>query len=135
MPQFPTINQVVYKDFDTLFDIHPVTRKLNVLTNVDAVARSVKNLVLTHLEERPFNPILGSRISASLFELMDVGSASIIADEIRNTIDNFEPRVKLVDVEVTPYYDSHIYDVVIVYDIVGIPAATQQVNFILESLR
>ena len=43
MPQFPTINQVVYKDFDTLFAIHPVTRKLNVLTNVDAVVRSVKN--------------------------------------------------------------------------------------------
>ena len=124
-----------FKDISLSFKPHPITRDVIPLKNESAISRAVKNLVLTHLEERPFNPILGSRINASLLELMDVGSASIIADEIRNTVDNFEPRVRLVDVEVTPYYDSHIYDVVIVYDIVGIPAATQQVNFILESLR
>ena len=56
MSQFPTLNQVVYKDVDTLFDIHPVTRKLNVLTNNAAVARSVKNLVLTNKGERPYQP-------------------------------------------------------------------------------
>jgi predicted component of type VI protein secretion system len=66
---------------------------------------------------------------------MDVGSASIIATEIRNTIDNFEPRVQLMDVQVTPYYDSHAYDVTIVYEIVGIDVPAQQVNFLLESLR
>ena len=62
-------------------------------------------------------------------------SASIIATEIRNTIDNFEPRVQLMDVQVTPYYDSHAYDVTIVYEIVGIDVPAQQVNFLLESLR
>ena len=74
-------------------------------------------------------------IGNTLFELMDVGSAALIADEIRNTIDNFEPRVQLIDVEVKPYYDSHIYDVTIIYEIVGISVPAQQVNFVLESLR
>ena len=124
-----------FKDISLSFRPHPITRDVIPLKNESAIARAVKNLVLTHLQERPFNPNLGSRINESLFELMDVGSASIISDEIRNTIDNFEPRVRLLNVEVTPYYDSHIYDVIIVYEIVGIPAATQQVNFVLESLR
>ena len=124
-----------FKDISVSFKPHPITRDVIPLKNESAISRAVKNLVLTHLQERPFNPVLGSRINESLFELMDVGSASIISDEIRNTIDNFEPRVRLLNVEVTPYYDSHIYDVIIVYEIVGIPAATQQVNFVLESLR
>ena len=92
-------------------------------------------MVLTHLQERPFNPTLGSRIGERLFELMDVGSAAEISDEIRNTIDNFEPRVELIDVEVTPYYDSHSYDVLIVYHIVGIDVPAQRLTFVLESLR
>ena len=66
---------------------------------------------------------------------MDAGSAAIISDEIRNTIDNFEPRVNLVDVEVVPYFDSNAFDVTIVYEIVGIALPVQQLNFVLESLR
>ncbi len=124
-----------FKDISLSFRPHPITRDVIPLKNESAISRAVKNLVLTHLQERPFNPALGSRIGESLFELMDAVSASIIADEIRNTIDNYEPRVELVDVEVTPYYDSHAYDVLIVYEIVGIDVPTQQFNFILESFR
>ena len=124
-----------FKDISLSFRPHPITRDVIPLKNESAISRAVKNLVLTHLRERPFNPNLGSRIGESLFELMDVGSASIIATEIRNTIDNFEPRVQLMDVQVTPYYDSHAYDVTIVYEIVGIDVPAQQVNFVLESLR
>ena len=124
-----------FKDISLSFKPHPITRDVIPLKNESAISRAVKNLVLTHLQERPFNPILGSRIGESLFDLMDIGSASIIADEIRNTIDNFEPRVQLIDVEVKPYYDSHIYDVTIIYEIDGISVPAQQVNFVLESLR
>tara|TARA_B100000131_G_scaffold86395_1_gene83313 strand:+ start:300 stop:701 length:402 start_codon:yes stop_codon:yes gene_type:complete len=124
-----------FKDISLSFKPHPITRDVIPLKNESAISRAVKNLVLTHLQERPFNPILGSKIGESLFDLMDIGSASIIADEIRNTIDNFEPRVQLIDVEVKPYYDSHIYDVTIIYEIVGISVPAQQVNFVLESLR
>ena len=105
------------------------------LLNESAISRSVKNLVLTHLQERPFNPYLGSRLGASLFELMDTASASLISEEITQTVDNFEPRVKLRNVEVIPYYDSNSYDVTIVYEIVGIEAPPQQLNFLLESYR
>ena len=66
---------------------------------------------------------------------MDVGSAAEISDEIRNTIDNFEPRVELIDVEVTPYYDSHSYDVLIIYHIVGLAVPAQRLTLVLESLR
>ena len=124
-----------FKDISLSFRSHPVTKDVIPLKNASAISRSVKNLVLTQLQERPFQPNLGSRINGSLFDLMDDGSAAIISDEIRNTIDNFEPRVNLVDVEVVPYFDSNAFDVTIVYEIVGIAIPAQSVNFVLESLR
>ena len=124
-----------FKDISLSFKPHPVTKDVIPLKNASAISRSVKNLVLTQLQERPFQPNLGSRINGSLFDLMDAGSAAIISDEIRNTIDNFEPRVNLVDVEVVPYFDSNAFDVTIVYEIVGIALPVQQLNFVLESLR
>ena len=124
-----------FKDISLSFRPHPITRDVIPLKNESAISRAVKNLVLTHLQERPFNPALGSRIGESLFELMDIGSASIIADEIRETINNYEPRVNLVDLEVTPYFDSHSFDVTIVYEIVGIDIPPQTLNFVLESFR
>ena len=124
-----------FKDISLSFKPHPITRDVIPLINESAISRSVKNLVLTHLQERPFNPYLGSRLGESLFELMDTTSASLVSEEITSTIDNFEPRVKLRNVEVIPYYDSNAYDVTIVYEIVGIDAPPQQLNFLLESFR
>ena len=124
-----------FKDISLSFRSHPITKDVIPLKNASAISRSVKNLVLTQLQERPFQPNLGSRINGSLFDLMDAGSAAIISDEIRNTIDNFEPRVELIDVEVTPYYDSHAYDILIVYEIIGINVPAQELTFVLESLR
>ena len=124
-----------FKDISLSFKPHPITRDVIPLKNESAISRAVKNLVLTHLQERPFNPFLGSRVSESLFELMDTTSASLVSEEITSTIDNFEPRVKLRNVEVIPYYDAHAFDVTIVYEIVGIDLPAQNLNFILESLR
>ena len=124
-----------FKDISLSFKVHPITKDVIPLKNESAIARAVKNLVLTQLQERPFNPTLGSRINGSLFELMDAGSAAVISDEIRTTIDNFEPRVELINVEVQPYYDSHAYDVLIEYHIVGIDVAAQRLSFVLESYR
>ena len=124
-----------FKDISLSFKPHPITRDVIPLKNERAIARSVKNLILTLLQERPFQPSLGSNVNGSLFELMDAGSAVVISDEIRNTIQTYEPRVNLIDVEVTPYYDSHSYDVNIFYEIVGLDIPTQQLNFVLESLR
>ena len=124
-----------FKDISLSFKVHPITKDVIPLKNESAIARAVKNLVLTQLQERPFNPTLGSRINGSLFELMDAGSAAVISDEIRTTIDTFEPRVELINVEVQPYYDSHAYDVLIEYHIVGIDVAAQRLSFVLESYR
>ena len=124
-----------FKDISLSFVPHPITRDVIPLKNENAISRAVKNLVLTQLQERPFNPDLGSRLGKSLFELMDTTSASAISEEITETIDNFEPRVSLRSVEVIPYYDSNAYDVTIVYDIVGIEAQPQSLNFLLESFR
>jgi len=124
-----------FKDISLSFKPHPITRDVIPLKNERAIARSVKNLILTQLTERPFQPSLGSNVSGSLFEIMDAGSAAVISSEIRNTIDNFEPRVELQNVEVTPYYDSNAFDITIVYTIIGIDVPTQQFNFVLESFR
>jgi len=124
-----------FKDISLSFKPHPITRDVIPLKNERAIARSVKNLILTQLTERPFQPSLGSNVSGSLFEIMDAGSAAVISSEIRNTIDNFEPRVELQNVEVIPYYDSNAFDITIVYTIIGIDVPTQQFNFVLESFR
>ena len=134
MPQFPTINQVVYKDFDTLFDIHPVTRKLNVLTNVDAVARSVKNLVLTNKGERPYQPFLGCDVRNRLFELNDGFTEDEVVENIQEVIAEYEPRAQLIDVVANVRPDQNAVDVSITFRVVNETGATT-LNLLLEKVR
>ena len=124
-----------FKDISLAFQRHPITNDVTVLTNTTAINRSIRNFVLTNLGERFFEPILGSRISGSLFELLDMGSASVIQSEIENTIRNYEPRVYLNTVEVTPVYDNNAYNVLISYYIVGQPNSPQSVYFLLQTTR
>ena len=134
MPQFPTINQVVYKDFDTLFNIHPVTRKLNVLTNVDAVARSVKNLVLTNKGERPYQPFLGCDVRNQLFELNDGLVESEVEDTISEVISQYEPRAELISVDADIKPDQHSVDVTITFRVVN-QQDPISINLMLERVR
>jgi phage baseplate assembly protein W len=108
---------------------------LIVIKNETAIARSIRNLVFTLPGERFFNENLGSRISNSLFENIDNTSAGIIQDEIENTIQNYEPRVDLISVEVLPNYEENSFDVNITYNIVGIDVLPQQLTFALEQTR
>ena len=124
-----------FKDISMSFKINPINSDLIATKNETAIARSVRNLVFTRPGEKFFNPNLGSKVYESLFDNMDEVSASVVEDDIKDTIDNYEPRVKLLNVEVIPYFDSHAFDVTIVYEIVGIDAPTQQFSFVLESLR
>ena len=134
MPQFPTINQVVYKDFDTLFNIHPVTRKLNVLTNSDAVARSVKNLVLTNKGERPYQPFLGCDVRNRLFELAEEFTEDEIVENIEDVINEYEPRAELIDVIANVRPDQNSMDVKIKFRVIN-TTATSTINLILEKVR
>jgi len=123
-----------YKDISLSFDPHPVTKDLPTLTNERAISRSVRNLVETNLTERFFNPFLGSNVRRSLFEFIDYGTASAIQDQIVTTIENFEPRVNNVRVEVEPRPDENTFEVAVFFDIIG-ETLRQQFSFLLEATR
>ena len=124
-----------FKDLSMSFQVNPINSDLIATKNETAIARSVRNLVITRPGERFFNPNLGSKVYETLFDNMDEISASIIQDEIRDTIDNYEPRVELIEVIVDPDYDDNAFDVVIKYNIIGIDALPQQLAFALQPTR
>jgi phage baseplate assembly protein W len=124
-----------FKDLSMTFQINPINYDLIALKNETAIARSIRNLVLTYPGERFFNENLGSKVGRSLFENIDEISASIIKDEIENTIRNYEPRVNLVSVNISPNYDNNEFNVTINYKIVGIDVLPQQLSFALQPTR
>ena len=124
-----------FKDLSMSFQVNPITSDLIATKNEVAIARSVRNLVLTRPGEKFFNPNLGSRVYETLFDNMDDISASIVEDDIKDTVDNYEPRVKLVSVKATPDYEGNAFDVVITYNIIGIDALPQQLAFALQPTR
>ena len=124
-----------FKDISMSFQVNPINSDTIAVKNDTAIARSIRNLVLTTPGERFFNPNLGSRVYESLFDNVDEISAASIKDEIEETIINYEPRVKLQSVKVNPDYDNHTFDVTLIYDIIGIDALPQQLNFALQSTR
>ena len=124
-----------FKDISLSFDPHPVTKDLPILKNQNSIIRSIRNLVETIPNERFFNPSLGSNVRSSLFEFVDFATASVIRDQILNTISNYEPRVENTDVEVEPRPDTNEFEVTIIFDIIGQEVPTQQFSFILEATR
>ena len=124
-----------FKDISLSFKQHPVTKDVLTLKNEDAIKRSVQNLVRIQVGEVFFNRLVGTRITKSLFELANDDFVDPIKTEIETTIMNFEPRVVLTDVSVESYPDLNCLDVSIFYDIVGLNAPSQSINFILEPAR
>ena len=124
-----------FKDISMTFQANPLNEDLIALKNANAIARSVRNIVMTVPGEKFFNPTFGSRISESLFENIDDITATVIIDEIRESIDNYEPRVDLLDVQAFPDYDNNSFDVIITYEIIGIEIPAQELQFVLQSSR
>ena len=124
-----------FKDISLSFIPHPVTKDLPILKNEDAIKRSVRNVVETIPTEKFFNPDFGSDVYKSLFDFVDFGTANIIQDQIETSINNFEPRVDNVRVDVDPRPDENEFEVTVIYDIVGQEFPTQEFTFILESTR
>ena len=124
-----------FKDISLSFNAHPVTKDLTIIKNENAIKRSVRNLVQTIPRERFFNPILGTDIRGSLFDFVDFGTASVIEKQIQTTIDNFEPRVENLQIEVFPRPDDNEFEVNIYFDIIGQEFPTQAFQFILEATR
>jgi len=115
------------------FGANPLTNDLIAIKNASAISRSIRNIVMTLPGEKPFEPQYGSKVSKVLFQNMDMISSGIIVDEIRTSINNFEPRVELLSVESNPDFDSNSYDVTIIYDIIGADIPPQQLQFALEA--
>jgi len=124
-----------FKDISMSFEVNPINSDTIAVKNDTAIARSIRNLVLTNPGERFFNPNLGSRINEILFDNADQISAAALREEIEETINVYEPRVRLDDVKVEPNFEGHSFNVTITYDIVGIDALPQQLNFALQSTR
>lgn len=126
---------VGFKDVSMSFQVNPLNYDLIALRNETAIARSIRNIVFTLPGEKFFNENFGSRISKSLFENVDDISASIIKDEIENSINNYEPRVQLIEVSVNPDYDNNGFDVTINYRVIGADVSAQQLQFVLQPSR
>ena len=124
-----------FKDISLSFEPHPVTNDLPILKNESAIKRSVRNIVQTIPTEKFFNSLFGSDVYASLFEFVDFGTAATIQSQIEISLDNFEPRIENVEVEVNPQPDDNTFEVNVIYDIVGQEFPVQEYSFILESTR
>ena len=135
MPVIRQQQSRAFKDISLSFKRHPVTNDILALTNEDAIKRSVRNLVETINEERFFNPLIGSQVKDSLFELPDNQVRATLKSQIENSILNFEPRVDLTDVIVNHPNDTNDLEVTISYDIIGQESSPQEITFILQPTR
>ena len=120
-----------FKDINLSFKRHPVTNDVITVSDEDAIKRSVKNIIFTILGEKPFEPNFGSVISQSLFDLNTNLNEIRISDEIQQSLLNYEPRIDNIVVTASIYPDSNELNCVVQYEIVGIPAPTQEVDVLL----
>jgi phage baseplate assembly protein W len=124
-----------FRDISLTFKRHPVTNDITSLKNEDAIKRSVINLIRTKIGERFFNSLLGSRVEDYLFENAVDTVVTSLQSEIKNVINNFEPRVVTREIGVALLPDSNELDITIIFDIVGLSLPTQNINFILQPTR
>ena len=124
-----------FKDISATFQTNPLNGDLIAIKNETAIARSIRNIVFTLHGEKFFDEDFGSDISRSLFENIDDISANLIQDQIRQSIRNFEPRVRLRNVFADPNFDDNAFNVTIVYDIIGIDVPAQELQFVLQPTR
>ena len=125
----------VYKDLNLNFTANPVTGDVATVTDVNAVKRSVRNLLLTNHYDRPFHPEIGSNIPYLLFENFGPITGNQLARQIEEMITNFEPRANVESVECYPVIDSNKYDVRIYFYVQNLPAELQEMQTFLEAVR
>ena len=124
-----------FKDINLSFKRHPVTNDVVTIRDEDAIKKSVKNIIFTILGEKPFVPLFGSVINESLFDLNTNLSEIRITDEIKSSLLNYEPRIDNIEVTVQVAPDRNEMNCTVQYDIVGLPAPTQEVDVLLFPAR
>ena len=130
----PEIKEPVFKDIPLSFTAHPITGNVKALVNRDAVKQSVKNIVLTNFYERPYNPTFGGDILSQLFENMDPITEYNIAKNIRQALDNYEPRAIIDEIKSDFYEDQNAINVTITFRIKN-DAEPISVNVLLDRVR
>ena len=124
-----------YRDLDLFFSRKNGTNDIEKITDVEAVKRSVRNLVLTNFYEKPFHPEIGSGIRDMLFENMTPITAVVLARKVEDVIENFEPRARLIGVRALPNLDRNEYEVTIEFFVVNTPTELIDMTIFLEVLR
>ena len=125
----------LYSDLDLFFGMNNSDKDVNIIYDVQAVKRSIRNLVLTNQYEKPFHPEIYSGVRGMLFELMTPTTAVIVARQVEDVIENFEPRARLVGVTAYPDLDRNAYDVTVEFYIVNAPTELVELTLALERIR
>ena len=124
-----------YKDLDLFFDKKNVSKDITKITDIAAVKRSIRNLVLTNHYEKPFHPEIGSGVRDMLFEPMSLLTAHVLTRKIEDVIENFEPRAKIISVSAQPNLDRNEYRVTINFFVLNAPTELVDLTLFLERLR
>ena len=124
-----------YRDLDLFFAKKSGSKDIRKVTDIQAVKRSVRNLVLLNHYEKPFHPEIGSGIRDMLFENMSSITAFVLSKKIEDVIENFEPRVRLISVRADPNLDRNEYEVTIEFFVVNAPTELVDLTVFLEVLR
>jgi len=124
-----------WKDLDLFFGAKQTSKDINKVVSVQAVKRSIRNLVLMNHYEKPFHPEIGSGVRDMLFELMTPITSFILAKKIEDVIENFEPRARLVGVRALPNLDRNEYEVTVEFYVVNTPTELVDLTMFLEVLR
>ena len=124
-----------YSDLDLFFGKRTVGSDVNKVTDVQAVKRSVRNLVLLNTYDKPFHPEIAGGVREMLFEPMTPIIASIIARKVEDVIENFEPRARLVGVRAIPDLDRNAYELSVHFYVINAPTELVDLTVMLERLR
>ena len=124
-----------YVDLDLFFGRKNSNSDVQDITNIKAVKRSIRNLILTNHYEKPFHPEIGSGIRGMLFENMTPITAHILARKVEDVINNFEPRARLVGVRAEPDLDKNLYEITIEFYVINQPTELVDLTVMLERLR
>ena len=124
-----------YTDLDLFFAKKSTSKDISKVTDIQAVKRSVRNLILTNHYEKPFHPEIGSGVRGVLFELMTPITAHVLTQQIELVIENFEPRAKIISVTAQPNLDRNEYECTISFYVVNAPTELVDLTVFLERLR
>ena len=128
-------NVQAYIDLDLFFNKTMTSKDISKVTNIQAVKRSVRNLILTNHYEKPFHPEIGSGIRGMLFEPITPLTSYVLTRKVENVIENFEPRARLIGVKASPDLDRNAYEITIEFYVVNAPTELAELTVFLERLR